>query len=56
MCVSLMRSVTHDGSFFWMFGEDTRLMGRFMDFIRDDSATELRFILWGRGKGARRIR
>ena len=31
MCSTLMRSVTHDGSFLWMFGEDTRAVGRFAD-------------------------
>ena len=29
MCPTLMRGVTHGGSFFGMFGSDTRSMGRF---------------------------
>ena len=33
MSPTLMRGVTHDGSFFGMFGSYTRAVGRFMDVV-----------------------
>ena len=38
MCPTLTRGVTRDGSFFLMFGSDTRALVRLMDLVWVDSA------------------
>ena len=48
MCPTLMKGVTHDGSFLWIFGPDTMAIGRFYWMLHSyvPNSNERRYARW----------